>query len=1290
MSVDITQDELDIFSKNGISEDDIRNTVNAYRQEGISDKDIRAKFDTKLNSFKAAPAKKPTLRERYNAWSENVEKQNQQMNEDIKARAKENLRKRDEWEQKHPFISGFQKDYQPSFMLNPSYRGQREQWEFEAKYGSSLNAPIGEKFKNDAKVMGLNLVAPVNITVDALTGGEGAAARNGAKLGLKELINKGIKQGVKSGAIGGATQGITSSLADNGISTDLIKRPLSYGGIGALFGIPLGAMGGYLSSKTEPIIKAINEFRGKFGRKSPKTTISVEAKIMPSENSILEGWNGTVGADISEVKPSAQYQKTQTPAYKEQLEEALGLTADNWDQEPDFYSKEMEDEAYSILSHATGKSVRWLKSQLKGGNGKGMAKRREFIELLLEHTDDKLYDYAEQYSYYDTKKLGYEAKDASSEQVGMGAEIAQKAYDDAINGDFKFDPRDELTRMTDTADIEYKKIMREVLDSENVQATYEKALTDFQEIIKDLPEEAQTHYWNKFFEDLEKAENVKLSENMRAKGDLKQSSLAQKADLPEDMREPIKKYPPEYEVLHNNDLITSAQEEITKDPSSRLARLDEMTTKNNPLSAQDFEEARQLVGQLYQEGRIDEALALTQKISIAGSKAGQSVQAMSLWAKTTPEGAVRQAQKIIDEYNKTARKKIPDLTEEQAKTIIDMAQDIQRYESNTGSREKDVATGKLLKYFTDLVPKSTGNKFKTLRNISLLLNPKTFMRNISGNAIFAGMENGVTKPIAAGLDKIVSAFTGKRTRTMPQFSEYGKGLVKGFKEGAEDVDLGIDTRGIGGRFDLPQGRSYEHIPVLGELEKALDYSLRVPDRAFYEATFQESLANQMKTAGVENATNEMLENASLEALESVYQNSGKLADTVLNLRRGLNNIGIKDFGLGDALVPYAQTPANVAQQGINYSPLGVVNAIKSGLQGNQRQATLDAARAITGTGIIGTGYGLSRAGNITPEIEDYQTRKNYETLGERPNQIRLPDGSYMSYTQLQPLAAPLSAGAILGDLKDGDYMAALDKGVGSIADLSMLRGLNDFTSTYNDKGIASALMNTATNIPSQFIGSGINQINAYVDPYQRETYDPNPLIQSLNQARAKTPLLSKTLPKKYDVTGTEIEKYPTKGVRKAFDVFVNPVFVNKPKDDLVLQEVAALTENTGDKDGLFMLPEKKIKMDDGTTKQLSGREFSEYSRVLGEVTYQGYQKIMSTPRYLNADDQTRIKLLNDIRKNAKAITQEELFGKKNKYSAESSIQRKVENRLNKGQNKINRILNKMDSHLVDQIMYKEE
>lgn len=51
MTVDISNDELQQFYDNGITQDDIKNTVDYYRNEGLSDEQIRAKIDTKLNEF---------------------------------------------------------------------------------------------------------------------------------------------------------------------------------------------------------------------------------------------------------------------------------------------------------------------------------------------------------------------------------------------------------------------------------------------------------------------------------------------------------------------------------------------------------------------------------------------------------------------------------------------------------------------------------------------------------------------------------------------------------------------------------------------------------------------------------------------------------------------------------------------------------------------------------------------------------------------------------------------------------------------------------------------------------------------------------------------------------------------------------------------------------------------------------------------------------------------------------------------------------------------------------------
>lgn len=728
----------------------------------------------------------------------------------------------------------------------------------------------------------------------------------------------------------------------------------------------------------------------------------------------------------------------------------------------------------------------------------------------------------------------------------------------------------------------------------------------------------------------------------RMGGEFKQSRLASASGLPEELQG----LTPEYQVLHNKDLINSATQDIDKlginEVASNLRNIEEPT-------ALDFEKARQTVDRLFAENRTAEAMELIESIAEKGSKAGQAVQAMSLWSKTTPAGAVKTAQNIISKYNKTAKNKIEDLTEQQANDIINLTNNIHKAAEG---REKDVATAQLMKYFSDLVPASTRNKLRTLRNISLLLNPKTFTRNITGNTIFSSMENLAAKPIAAGVDKIASLFTKQRTRTLPQVSEYTKGLLQGVKEGVQDVNLGIDTRkGIGGRFDLPQQRSFEGVPVLEQAEKALDLSLRVPDRAFYQASFNESLANQMKAAGVKEPTQEMLKIANDEALESVYQNKGKLSNFALAARNAFNHIGTKDFGLGDALIPYAQTPANVAQQGINYSPLGFVKSIANFRENNQRQATLDAARALVGSGLMYGGYQGIKNGLINKDFDNYEALQNYQALGIRPNTINLPNGYNMSFNQLQPLAASIAAGTALGDIKDGDYMGALNASLGSIADMSMLRGVTNFVNDYNKEGLGSAVVNTALGLPSQFVPTGFNQINSYIDPIQRETYDANPLKMALNKLGSRTPGISKLLPVKYDVTGQPMPKYQTEGVQRAFDTFVNPVFVNKQTNDATLKELTRIYEQTGDKAQFLPVADRAVKFTDingkKVNKKLSGEELSQYQQQLGTVNKRVLDGFIQSDFYNLLDDEQRVNEIAKIERQVKQKVDEELFDKPN-------------------------------------------
>lgn len=806
---------------------------------------------------------------------------------------------------------------------------------------------------------------------------------------------------------------------------------------------------------------------------------------------------------------------------------------------------------------------------------------------------------------------------------------------------------DPLTRDIQIADEELNNIIGKINknpDIINDSAKLEEFENRLSQKVQFPDDDLNLSYYDKYYQAINKAteynqvgKDLQATQELIKQGEIKKSQLAQNADLPLELRQSVNENPPMYQVLHNEDLMNIASDNIAKDAEGVKNKL--FNTKES-MTAQEFEEARQTISNLYNQGNIDEALRLTEHITQLATKAGQSVQALSLWSKTTPEGAIRQSQKLISDYNKNNKKKIPELNTEQAEQIKQLAENIQKA---TTDEERETATALLLKYQAELLPAKAMDKLKTLRNISLLLNAKTFGRNIAGNTILASLEQP-TKALASGIDKVIGLKTGERTRTLPQTKEYLRGLWQGAKQGSKDVQLGINTRGdIGKRYDLPTRKSFE-APVLSQLEKGLNYSLQVPDRAFYEATFNESLANQMKIAGVQEPTEDMINNATQDALESVYQNEGTLSNVVLGLRRTLNKAG----GLGDWLIPYAQTPANVVQMGINYSPLGLVKGGVSLAQGNQRQASLDLARGLVGSGMYGLGLLGANTGAITKPQDDYQIRKNYETIGVRPNQINIGDTGY-SYSQLQPISAGLSGGVALSDTSSGDIAKIADKSLSTVADLSMLRSLNNFYDDLSRSGIGTAIANAYTGVPSQFVPTLLNQVNAYVDPYQRETYSPNSLQYGLNQTISKIPFASKSLPYKYDVKGEKVKKYESEGGWKLYDVALNPIFANKKKDDVVMNEVTGLYERTGDKGGLLPVAPRTVEFKglngEVTKKRLTGKEYSEYQRQLGQVNYKLMKKFINTKFYQNLSDDDKLKLLGNIKRTTKTVVDERMFGK---------------------------------------------
>jgi len=463
-------------------------------------------------------------------------------NEDLKADYQNLIDKRQEWEQNHPYISSLQKDFQPG------YRSSLTDWEEKAKYG--INAPLGVQARNLGKRYLQEAIPAANLTTAVATGG----MLNGAN-GLLPLIGAGARQG----GIQGGVLGATSELGDNGLSLNVIPKTLKGTALGATVGAALPPVlegGGRLINASGNLIK---RGVGKLAQISPET---VEQVIKPTSQAldytkekaqeilrstterVRNAYNNLLGQKGEAIQTAEENLRnipdrvnvddvigditnTFDQYQGENINAARNLTGNlesnlndlvesgtqpkenfynyiNDTEKPDFYSKEKEAEAYKILSEATGKPVNWLRSQLNSNNFKGgTGKRKEFIEDLLEKTDDKLdllkHGNDNDYKYYYNANLGY--NNINDTQAGYN--LARQAYDDIVNRNFSNEMRDPLSRELAGAEQNYKYILRNVLENSRDENIMNEAFNKLEKSVKGLPEEVQAEYFNKFTNDVE-------------------------------------------------------------------------------------------------------------------------------------------------------------------------------------------------------------------------------------------------------------------------------------------------------------------------------------------------------------------------------------------------------------------------------------------------------------------------------------------------------------------------------------------------------------------------------------------------------------------------------------------------------------------------------------------------------------------------------------------------------------------------------------------------------------------
>lgn len=714
-----------------------------------------------------------------------------------------------------------------------------------------------------------------------------------------------------------------------------------------------------------------------------------------------------------------------------------------------------------------------------------------------------------------------------------------------------------------------------------------------------------------------------------------------------------------YKGITNEQTLQKAYESLKDGGKEETLSWFSKNEKN--VKAEDVAKGWILLKQYQDAGDYQGAVEVAKKMRQMGTNAGQAVQAYNILSRLTPEGMFYYAQSELNEaYSKMVEGKSKqwieanqdkfNLTQEETQTILDTMKEVASLEDG---REKNIKLAQIQKLVSDKIPPTTGQSVKAWMRISMLFNPKTQVRNVMGNAVVLPV-NATSDVFAGALDKLISKKTGVRTTgvTKEGVKGYAKGFKKGVFESYDDFRKGINTRNVeGNRFEIGEGKSFKDKGIgktLNRVDNMLSFALDVGDRGFYEATYTNSINNQMILNNTTKITQDMIDIATNEALQRTWQDSNNYTQAVLSIRKILNKVNVKGYGLGDVLIPFAKTPANLTKAIVDYSPVGLTktlafdakrftNSLQNGQYSPQLQHDFvqNVGKGLAGTMLYTLGYALAKAGIATGEPDDDKDVKNFmkNSLGISSYSIKIGDKSF-TYDWAQPVATPL---AIMTNYvkysKDNPDASAIDKaikamniGTEQLLQQSFMESLN---TVLNGNGTTLENLSQAVlELPARAVPTFCKQIADMVDGTQRSSFEyGQPIKSAINSVKAKIPGLSQTLPASVDTLGNDIQKYG--GNNNLWNVMLNPANTNKGQLTKTGQEIYNVYMNTGDST-IFPRTAPYYINNKGEKITMSSEQRNKFQRVSGKYVEESLDSLLNNKDYKNLNNNEKASIINEI------------------------------------------------------------
>ncbi len=743
----------------------------------------------------------------------------------------------------------------------------------------------------------------------------------------------------------------------------------------------------------------------------------------------------------------------------------------------------------------------------------------------------------------------------------------------------------------------------------------------------------------------------------------------------------------------NKNQLEKADERISNaGPESELNSLMARSTVGDKITSVDIAVGERLIQYYSKTGDATKLRDAIQATAMAGTTAGQTVQAMSLLNHQTPEGQAVWLQRSVEKMNNDL-KKSRGAKAEQLHLTDEMINKIVNSES---TEELYNNLDEVYKELGQQVTKTTIQKIDAWRYFSMLANPRTHIRNIGGNLAMGKVQSAKNK-VAGVAEGVVSIFNKdmERTHTIVPASKEVKQFAKADIKNVTDR-LGLTENKYNPKSRIESNmRTFKHKALENTIGKAFafnDYALEAEDGWGLKAGYKKALAeymtaNKLKPGTITDAQLAKARNYAVQqAKEATFHQDCQLA-TLINQLSNKNKFAKYTV---DAILPFKKTPMNIAKAGVEYSPVGLAKSMvydtvqlrKGNININQYIDNI--SKGVTGTGIALIGYALASMGIIKASGGDDDKEKYEQNQGKQTYSIKIGDNTY-SLDWLAPTAIPLFIGAEIHELTQSDnekktstssdedtnynrivksatnVLDAFTNSMNPMMEMSMLSGLTSALKSYeqgSSQMIASMGTNAVQSYVNQFFPTALGQIAKTADKYERSTTStksgvlPKAVDTTKNQIMAKIPGLRQMLPTKTDIWGNEMEQSDNVAIR-AVENAIFPWARKKVSTNNVDEELLRLYDIDGNN---AVIPDSSFSKDltfSGQKYRMTSEEYSKYRQTYGSKSFNLLNKLIKSNEYKKLSNEEKQKAVEKVYTYVKEYCKNE-YAKDNNISNEES------------------------------------